>query len=338
MLRRLFGFDWRKSAAHLLLLSKFRSPRDPSHYHGDENWEAVLGERPKKAINRFLKDGMIREAELHGLLSHKYRVADLKPMLRERGLKVSGRKAELIKRLIEADPESMKKAVRGLHILQVTAEGEEVAEQYLEQKKEERQRVEHFVLQALKQRNFREASQAVAAYEAKQVFARGVGMDWENHDASDDVAMLDTIFSGRPKILKELDDEELSHLRIAAGMSLLWGTSRAKSGWLPEDFSTGLHFSNATAARMLNFYAYHRRDLEHYRGYTKTVEIVTLEDSSCDACQQLTGKRYRLDKVPELPYEKCTHKMGCRCRITPADSTDEIEANFRAEIRNILRE
>lgn len=320
MLRRLFGFDWRESPAHLLLLSKFRSPRDPSKYYGDENWEAVLGERPKKAINRFLKDGMIGKADLHGLLSHKFRVADLKPMLRERGLKVSGRKAELIQRLIEADPEAMMKAVQGLRILQVTEAGEEVAEQYLEQKKEERQRVERSVLQALRQRKFKEASQAVAAFEAKQVFARGIGMDWENHDPSGDAAMLNTIFSGKPKILGELDDEQLAHLRIAAGMSLLWGTSRTKSGWLPEGFSTGLHFNNATAARMLVFYAYHRRNLEQYRGYTKTVEIVTLEGSSCDACKQLTGKKYRLDRAPDLPYEKCTHEMGCRCRIAPADS------------------
>jgi hypothetical protein len=37
---------------------------------------------------------------------------------------------------------------------------------------------------------------------------------------------------------------------------------------------------------------------------------------SCGACQQLDGKRFALDKLPEMPYEKCTCEVGCRCLLT----------------------
>src|SRR5690606_14448950 len=106
---------------------------------------------------------------------------------------------------------------------------------------------------------------------------RGIGVDWANYNPSAQVAMLDTVFSSKPKILGDVDDEELGHLRIAAGMSLLWGTNRVKSEWLSQGFSTRLHFDNSTAARMLIFHAYHRRNLEQYRSFTKTVEILTVE-------------------------------------------------------------
>lgn len=280
---------------------------------------------------------MIGQANLAGLLSHKYTIAELKPMLRERGLKVSGRKAELIERLVEADPEAMKKAVRGLRILQATEEGRGTAEQYLEEEREKRHRAERSAFQALKQRKLKAASQAVASFEAKQVFARGIGIDWANHDPSRDVMMLSVIFSGKPQIINGLDDEQLKHLRLAAGMMHLWGVSRVKKEWLPEGFSTELHLDNATAARMLVFYASHHLRLKQYRGHIKTVEILTVESSSCDACKKLAKKTYVLAEVPELPYEKCTNKMGCRCQIVSADILD-LEANLRSEISSILHE
>lgn len=321
MLRSIFGFNWRSSPAHLLLLSKFLSPRDPGHYYDDENWEAVLEEKPKKTIQRFLKEGLIEQAELAGLLSHKYKVTELKELLRERDLKVSGRKAALIERLIEADPNAMKKAVHGLSILQCTAEGREVAEQYKAEERAKREQVEQHVFQALQQGEFKEASQAVAAYEAQQVFSRGLGMDWSNHDPKRDVEVLETVFSGKPKILDRLTDEQLGPLRIAAGMMYLWGT-RLQKEWLPVGFETDLRLDNDTAARMLYFYATHQRRLHSYQDHVEKVRILDAGDSSCENCRKLSRKEYSLEEVPELPYEKCTHEMGCRCRIVAASFSD----------------
>ena len=210
----LFGFDWRKSDAHLLLLSKFLHPKTVDDFaksdsrieaFGDlaklDTWKSVLGESPSSAIKRFVDEGMLGQADIGAQLDYKFKATELKAMLKQRGLPVSGRKEDLINRLLQADVENMKRAVAGLKVFLCSERGREMAEQFLLAEKAKRANLEEQALGYLKQRKFKEASQTVAAYEAKQVFPRGMGVDWKNHNPSRDIEMLRFIFDGRPKIL-----------------------------------------------------------------------------------------------------------------------------------------
>ena len=38
---------------------------------------------------------------------------------------------------------------------------------------------------------------------------------------------------------------------------------------------------------------------------------------SCPACKRIQGKKYKLNSVPELPYEGCTAEGGCCCTVVP---------------------
>ncbi len=326
----LFGVDWRKSDAHLLFLSKFLSPKTADDFakadsrieaFGDfaklDTWKSVLGESPSSAIRRFVDEGMLGQADIGAQLDYKFKATELKAMLKQRGLPVSGRKEDLISRLLQADVESMKRAVAGLKVFLCSERGREIAEQFLLAEKAKRANLEEQVLGYLKQRKFKEASSSVASYEAKQVFSRGIGEDWKNHDPSRHIEMLKFMFDGRPKILSRLNDDELAALRLAAGMMFLFGTNQGKK-WLPLDFETCLAMDNDSAVRQVLFYARHQANIVNYRqsSVIKQVEILATEDS-CEACKKMSGKRYKLDRVPELPCEHCTHEMGCRCNLLP---------------------
>lgn len=254
---------------------------------------------------------------MENVLSYKYKVSELKDLLKQRGLPVSGRKDDMIKRLITADPAGMKKTVAGLTILQCVQRGKELSEKYLLNEQEKRNHVEMQVMEYINKRMFKEASVAVAAYEAEQVFPRGMGIDWKNHNPNRDVEMMNNIFSSRPKILSKLRDEKLDMFRQGAAMMSLWGKNTAKD-WLPPDLTTELSFDVDTAARMFLFHASHKTSLEQYRksGVVKFVEILAAQDS-CDECKKFTKKKYKLNEVPELPHENCTHEKGCRCTLIP---------------------
>lgn len=310
------GFDWRKSKAHLLLLSKFIHANSfesfAKHDYWKHWWDSLLGEPSQKAIKRFIDEGMLMTPDLNDLLSYKYKVTELKDMLKQRGLLVSGRKEEMIQRLTQADPDGMKKAVAELSLLKCTQRGHEIAEQYLEAEKEKLNNIERQVMEYLTRRKFREASMAVAAYETEQVFSRGIGIDWKHYNPNHDIEMLNTIFESKPNILVRLGNEKLEPLRIAAAMMTLWGENKAKQ-WLPADFETGLHFDNEAAVRMFVFYAHRQANLEQYRrGGVEYVEVFSAPDS-CESCKKLAGKHYKIDEAPELPNPNCTHEMGCRC-------------------------
>lgn len=314
--------DWRNSKAHLLLLSKFiqanRFEAFAASDYWKNQWDNILGEPSKQAINRFIDEGMLADVtDLNDLLSFKYKVTELRDMLKERGLPVSGRKEAMISRLVQADPEGIKKSVAELSLLKCTQRGQEIAEHYLEAEKERRVQVERQVMEYLTDRKFREASLAVAAYEAEQVFPRGMGIDWKHHNPEQDIGTLETIFEGKlPKILVNLGNEKLEAFRIAGAMMALWGENKAKK-WLPDDFETGSPFDFETAVRMLNFQAVHKSTLERYRNEgIEYVEVLPASDS-CEFCRKLAGKHYKLAEAPELPNPNCTDKMGCRCCYLP---------------------
>jgi hypothetical protein len=122
------GFDWGKSKAHLLLLSKFihanRFEDFARHDFWKVMWDSLLGEPSSKAIKRFVEEGMLMTTtDLNDLLSYKYKVTELKDMLKQRSLPVSGLKDELIQRLAQADTNGMRKAVAELSLLKCTQRG-----------------------------------------------------------------------------------------------------------------------------------------------------------------------------------------------------------------------
>jgi hypothetical protein len=306
------GFDWKTSEAHLLLLSKFLNGQEIDYFTKWGNWEQALNEEPQKAIECFVDEGMLKIADLETIVSYKYKVSDLKSLLRQRGLAVSGTKDELVKRILQADEAGVSKLTVGIKLLTCTQTGREVAQQYLDSEKEKHLQVEEQVIGYLVKRMFKEASSAVAEYEAGQVFARGMGVDWKHYNPNRDIQMLQNIYDNKPQILNKLDDSKLDSLRLGAAMMLLWGTNQATK-WIPADFETGLSMDIDVAARMLLFNAQSIVTLKQFKEMgIEYVEVLGTPDS-CESCKEIAGKIYRLSEAPILPNPNCTHEMGCRC-------------------------
>ena len=315
------SFDWRDSPAHLLLLSYFRWPRPIGDVSHSDRWKTVLNEMPEKALKGFLDEGLLEHAGLDALLEYKYKASELKAMLKQRGLSVSGRKAKLAERLVQSDPEDMREATRGLSLLQCTTEGRTIAERYVAQEKEKRAKVEEQTLQALRQRRFKEASQAVAAFEAQQVFPRGIGIDWKHHNSAHDAAVLTMIFQAKPEIVGAVNDEQMGHLRLAAAMMHLWGTNRAK-GWLPDGFEAGPAMDNDAAARMILSQGLVQRSMSTAReiqGMGLEVEKFwsTVEDDKVsDGCRANTAVGWiPLDDPFPSGHMQPLRYPGCRCDV-----------------------
>jgi len=312
MFRFMKGFNWKDSEPHLLMLSKFIHGQESSYFVKWGEWENVLNESPQNAIKRFVEEKMLINADVETVVSYKYKVTDLKHLLRERKLPVSGTKDELVQRIVDAAKAGILKLTAGIELLVCTQLGHEIAERYVTSQKEKRLKIEQQIKDYLAKRMFKEASLTVANFEAEQVFARGLGVDWKHYNPNRDVEILKTIYDKKPEILNQLDDSKLEFFRLAAGMMLLWGESRATK-WLPPDFETGLRLDQDTAARMFLFNAQSIATLKQFKEMgIKNVEVLGTSDS-CESCQKTVGKRYILSEAPTLPNPNCTHELGCRC-------------------------
>jgi hypothetical protein len=309
-------------SASLLLLSKFLNGNKKNNFYGVEYWETALREKPETIIKNFIREGLLETAGLSEKINHKYKASDLKKILKERGLKVSGSKEELIQRLIDCDIKAMTEATDYIDLYQCTSTGKQLAEKYLTDERVKRESVEHEVLELLSQKEFLTAVQVVAQYEASQVFPRGMGIDWKNYDGKNDIEHLRFIFKVRPLILQDINDNLLDRLRLAVAMMFIWGKNSAKQ-WLPHDFHTGIHLDGDTACRMLLFHARHIRDIKENKetialGIRIRSFVINGASDSCPECKELRGREYlTLEDVPELPYVYCTHNKGCRCIMLP---------------------
>lgn len=320
MIHSTFNFEWNNSSAHLLLLSKFRSTNDTVQFTQSDSWSEALKESPKIAIKHFIRDGVLEKAKLSGALGYRYNISKLKSMLRQRGLKLTGRKAELIERLIQSDPEGMEEimsdVINGLTLLQCTKKGQRLVEKYLGLEKEKRIKAEEKTLLALQEHKLKKANQIVNAFDAQQVFPSY---------PTDYIIMLKILFKAIPNILG-LNDEQMEHLRIAVGMNFLWGAS-IEEYWSPSNFKTQLPMNKDYVIDVftsLYYYIYDRQeDLSYF------IEIVDdpawdhrkfrVENKNallvCKECRKLARKRFELNQIPELPYKSCTSKKGCFCMI-----------------------
>jgi hypothetical protein len=251
-------------------------------------------------------------------MDHAYRVPELKELLRDRHLRSSGRKADLVERLIEADPQGMAMLTADVTVYLCTDGGRQVAEPYVERQRAEREGMEAEVLGALRRHDLRAACACVVRYERTQVFGRGLGIDWSRAPLDFNLDLVAMIFRAKPLMLASVHDSDMADLRIGAAMCALLGTGRPGK-WLADDLTLNLRFDEETAARMLLFYASHQRQLQDYArsGVVKGVRVLCAGDESCPACRKLSGRTFPLNKAPELPNPSCTHPMGCRCTYIP---------------------
>jgi hypothetical protein len=314
--------NWKNSPAHLLLLAEFLQPRDPEDVCRVKKWQTVFGENLRQTIRFFGQERLVIRCSLEEHLNYAFGTPALQALLKERRLPVAGSRSEMIGRLVFNDREGMKQAVAKVFVLRCSEQSRAIIEHFLDEERRARARIESQVAEALKKGKLEEACRMAAAFEASQVFPRDSEVDWEHYVPDQDLVVLRTIAGSRPKVFSRLGGKQQSQLRIAASMMYLWKVNKADE-WLPGGFRSGLSVDNGSAVRMLVAHAVYRTDIARYQAsHIDVVRIYHVRDELvCDACRALETATYPIDRVPELPYEKCTCQIGCRCFVKPARTT-----------------
>lgn len=303
------------SKAHLLFLAKFLHPRLKNDVISP-GWAKVLNEPSEKAIETFLKEDLLRNGAIQEKIELKFKVIDLKSLLKERNLPINGKKSQLIERLIQNDKEKMESLVSDVEIIICSEKGKLIAEEYLEKEKENKLAIEQKVRSLIQEGNFIDAVKAVSSFEAEQVFPRGFCVDWRNYNPKDGEYILNLIYSKTPKILDSYTREQIDILRPLAAMMYLWGTNESDKG-IPSNFFPPNRFDTKTAANLILKHALFLSSIEEFKkSGIENVEIIGTSDS-CEECKKNDRKIFKIDAVPELPCCNCSHKLGCRCTVAP---------------------
>ncbi len=322
--------SWASSQPHLALLEKFLSAREVKDWFL-ELWAPAFGTDTQRVI-----DGLIA----HGALELAPTVADLKTMLSSRGLKISGKKAELIQRLLEADPKGMEAQHAPRMILRCTPAASLAVSAWKTEQARAFEMASDSVIAALRNRHFKEAICIADEYRKNKYDPpthpgiAAMTIKSAPRSTGERAKDLATVFTMRPKILNELQPEQWEGLYLNYAVKELLGRAapeKCMPGFMEEDEddgyeeddpeatercvsrSTGIKAVNsATATQMLSFYIKHQSNIARMReSGIKRAKIIGI--GGCEACLALKDKTFRLDEVPELPYKDCTCDLGCRC-------------------------
>lgn len=301
-------FDWRNSPAHMGLLANFLKPRDVDQVANWQYLKTTLGEAPSAAIARFVRDGALNQADLVEGLEQVFTVAQLKQMLKVRGLKLSGSKSELIERLVAADRPGMESSYDRSKLLTCSLEARVLVEQFLQERQQEEEAAKHRSFDALLRDDIKDALKSHASY-AQRYFG---GEYVSNSYLASEMAFILTC---KPKVLGSISQENLRALQAAVCLSRIWRDERAVN-WLSDDFHTELP-SNQVAVNYLSRHVDIHKVTALESEYASRFQLIFEpgDIDSCELCLALRNTVFEKDALPELPLEGCSSDTGCMCHF-----------------------
>ena len=304
--------------SEIFLLSKFLNGSSlkfgQSEYWAAE-WKRILGRPIREAIEWFVHEGILIEADKSIKLDIKLTIDQIKKILKKNNIPKTGNKIELIKKLIDCCGPEIEEFLNDKEIYQCSFIYKEIAEKFIQNEKNMKLDAIDRSLEFIRNFEFDKAAEICILYERYQFFPRGIGVNWNIIDPKKLGQELEQVYNCKPKILVSAQNDLPNEFRIISVLSYLWADQSFHKK-LPADIRISKIFDNQVALRMMNFSFSHQRNFENFKknSFIKCVKIVGCTENSCSECKNLNGKVFELNELPELPFEKCTGILGCRCQ------------------------
>jgi hypothetical protein len=268
------------------------------------SWSATLGRPYLEVIKEFISKGLLKQAGVKEKLAGMLRAQDLKQLLKEQGIKLSGTKDELLDRYIEARPrEAKEKAATMGDAYICTPEGFQEVAQHAKRRADRRDSVDQEVRRLLTRGKIDQAAEVVIDFRQSVHYAPR-----DDNWIINEVRMVMDI-----EEMPGLTPAEVKDARINWAIERLW--TGQTEGMFYSPIPKFYKFARFVAANIRE-----KESQAELRGYSKDEFITHVEimcnDDSCRKCKAAAGE-YLLKEAPLLPIRGCTHEDGCRCSYYP---------------------
>jgi hypothetical protein len=158
-------------------------------------WDAKLGDSGTVVLRRFIAEGLIEPAPIETVIDKRFTIDQLKPHLKSRGLKVGGKKPEMVARIMAADPVWAQEQTKGLELYRRTSEGQRLADEIYDSISAKQGEMEARLTMLIHDGRHEEAHRAWAEWDAEQVFPRDawLGVDNRKIDPSHFIQMAQSL-------------------------------------------------------------------------------------------------------------------------------------------------
>lgn len=296
-------------------------------------------------VKRFFSDGFLRFSTLEENLNKEFVLPELKEILKENDLKVSGKKDDLIERIISnINFENLQNPKSKLKRILLTDKGRELVINENERFSRELEEFYDKVYNLLFLKKFEDAFKLVSTLYENSLRPNGLGKDWSlgfskidmqvskllrefhldetllNHGIEEIRSELATYnlfrfnylgkYKVEDRILKKFPNFESKYIKDYLenepdGLASNFDSNNQKDVLFL--FVHYIQFTCHNEANLQEICSY--RDKTKY-GY-KGIELVVSDRSDCAKCSQIGSKKYswkEIDKIPKIPFYP-----GCIC-------------------------
>lgn len=259
-------------------------------------------------VRDLLETGDIVQLGLADQFAAARTVSQLKDMLRDRGLQVSGAKADLAQRLVDAGATPPP----GETVYGCSAAGQSKAEAWQLQRIAAINAAAHEALKLLKLRQvdaaIARAREVHEAWPSMEVISARFSPLTIRGDFDQLRERVRFALSSAPGILRDVSADDLKRLQLAVA---IWEAGLPSPGidLAMVGYVGGSRFAPEAARRLLHAFMVNACQLARSRS-VGVIEGTLSFVNPCPACAQLQGKTFRLDSMPELPNPDC-QAAGC---------------------------
>jgi hypothetical protein len=252
-------------------------------------WAAKLGEPSDAVFRRCIDAGLIATAVTQQILDRGYKMEELKPLLKARGIKSSGKKAEMIDRLIVSDPDWCKSQTNSSRFYVRTPDGQRLAEEICDGIGREKGKMEMRLTLLIHDGRYEEAFRTWTVWDEDEVFPRDEWLGIDNRETN-------------PNYFVEMAHRIEKLLPVGKREQAILNFLYGRVSYEPDMLA-------ATHA------ASYERDLIAWREAPFVVGIRIEGPNNGTECSfaRLYEGCYRLEDAPDYPFGPCDNEPCCVC-------------------------
>lgn len=267
----------------------------------------------RAGLDRYYKNGYFRYLTLEERLN-KLLIPDLKKILSEAGLPVSGKKSLLIQSIMEAVPApDVDSVIPPEKYVCFTEIGQRYYDDLVRQYEMEYENLVDHIRECCLQMDFCTAYRNMCIYEARQFFKRGLGIDWQERSEK---PMDSHEYAAAYWLMDQADDKQWAASSIAYNWLGSSSRFRAYMNKHPELAVNPdlLHYGNSLLCTFRNLSGYAHDHISEYR--------IVGHDEPCGDCLIHRNRTYRVQDA-RIGVNCPPFHVGCRCGIVSVISFDD---------------
>lgn len=268
------------------------------------NWHVTtFSNQPEASIKRLKANDLLNDSNLINVSNMT--LPELKSILKENGFKVSGKREDVLNRVIEnIDIDKLNIVKRKLYI---TVKGYTYLELFRERLEQDRLSIFKKLFELCKSNKIEEFYKEICKYKLSMFDSPGINTDWEKY-LKNGIPLIEK------NIITNISDDIPEDIRVCTITAYLAGLSIFSVSSLyqkiydinMEDMTTAMHNLHSTISNL--------REVAEYRqcGIKKYTFICACDDRTCPLCERMNNKTFLVNDAVSGVNLPPLHN-GCRC-------------------------